>query len=157
MKKLTIVVGLISLVAATVYLVSCPCGPVPGAWLFGDRYDAPVTDWSFVNDREQVPLCQLQVTSWHPQAINLNCMADAGALRVSCSNCAGKRWPAAALAHPAAWLRADGRLYPVALARVTEPAELDAAWAARLAKLERDPSPRPDHWWSFAGSSRSAD
>lgn len=157
MKKFAIALALIATIALVTYLTACPCGPVPGAWLFGEQQDAPITDWSFVNDRDSVPLCQLQVTTWHPQSINLNCMADAGELRISCSNCAGKRWSAAALTHPDAWLRAGGDLYPVALQRITQADALDAAWSARLAKIEREPAPRPDHWWAFALSSRAAD
>jgi hypothetical protein len=54
----------------------------------------------------------------------------------------------------------------VQLNRVTEPAEMDRAWAARVSKLQvhgggpYNPVPepdavRPDHWWTFHVKSRS--
>ena len=136
-------------IGAAGYLSFCPCGPVPGAWLFGDTHEGEVTDWSFINDREAVPLCQLQITSWRPHSINLNCMSSNEELFVSCSNCEGKSWSENALNHPDGKVRAGGVVYPVRLTRVTDAASLDVIWSARLAKINREAAPRPDHWWSF--------
>ena len=147
--------GLLVLAAcAVLYVNSCPCNRIPGAWLLGTQAEAPVTDWSFANDRESAPLCQLQINTWRPHSINANCMADNGQLYVSCSNCAGKYWSQSALTHPAGQIRIAGSVYPVTYTRVTDPAELDLAWNARLNKIAREPSPRPDHWWSFKLASR---
>ena len=66
-----------------VFMTACPCGPVPGAWLLGEQASAPVEDWSFVNNRNSVPLCQVEITTWRAHSINLNCMADDGTLYVS--------------------------------------------------------------------------
>ena len=154
MKKVLAVLGLLLVIAAIGYVVSCPCDRLPGAWLSGDEPAGPVTDWSFVNDREQVPLCQIEVTTWRPHSLNLNCMAADGELFISCSNCAGKHWSESALTHSAGKIKAVDTLYPVNFRRVEEASLLDKVWAARLTKIGREQSPRPDHWWTFQLTSR---
>ena len=121
MNKTVWIVLLVCIAGAVVYTTSCPCSRVPGAWLFGEWVTDPVDDWSFVNDADAVPLCQVEIQTWRPHSINLNCMADAGKLFVSCSNCAGKRWSQDALKHPAGKIRAAGRVYPVRFERITDP------------------------------------
>ena len=146
--------GLTGLLLAGVvvgYLFVCPCEQIPGGPLGGVGKAGQVDDWSFMNE---VPLCQVQVDRGIPWSINLNCMATpAGDLYVSCSRCAGKSWSNTALERPAGYIRAGEDVYPVTLRRVTDSAELDTAWAARAAKVGTD-SARPDHWWSFALTSR---
>ena len=57
--------------------------------------------------------------------------------------------------NPAALIRIAGDLYPVNLSRVEVPSRLDHAWRTRAAKtgmgVDRQ---RPNHWWSFAVTSR---
>ena len=67
-------------------------------------------------------------------------------------------------------LRLNGAVYPVVLNRVTDPATLDAAWSARILKLQnpavqaqQPPGPvpsadakRPDSWWTFQVRSRAS-
>lgn len=154
MRKFAIVLAVVVIGLGVGYLTACPCGPVPGAWLFGDKPSSAVADWSFVNDRAAVPLCQIEVSTWRPHSVNLNCMADEGELFISCSNCADKQWSRDVQANPAAKIRAAGVVYPVEFSRVTQPSELDRAWRARLNKLQREDIPRPDHWWSFQLKSR---
>ncbi|NIP15778.1 MAG: hypothetical protein GWM88_14070 [Pseudomonadales bacterium] len=147
--------GIVFVLAAAVatYAFYCPCEQVPGVYLLGDEVAEPVTDWAFVND---VRLCQVQVADgFLPHAINLNCMSSAGSAYLSCSYCAGKRWSNAAVDDPSVRLRVGGNVYPVRLERLTEPARLDAAWQARSLKLGLPADgERPDHWWSFAVTSR---
>ena len=141
------------LLAAAVAIYSyCPCSRLPGGHLLGAEATAPVADWTFAND---VPLCQVEVDAGLPHSVNLNCMATEGRLYLSCASCDGKRWSGAVLDNPAARLRVGDVVYPVTLARVTDPAELDVAWRARAAKT-RSPAdtPRPEGWWSFAVISR---
>ena len=156
MKIAGIALLLLLLGGAAYYLTACPCGPVPGARLFGDELEEPVTDWTFVNDREAVPLCQLQITPWRPHSINLNCMSANESLYISCSNCDGKRWSRDAISHPDAMIRAGFSLYPVTLQRVTDAGTLDEVWEARRNKVGAEARPRPDHWWSFHLVSRSS-
>jgi hypothetical protein len=120
---------------------------MPGGILFGRVVREPIRDWSFAN---RAPLCQLEVDSLLPHSINLNCMSTGGELYISCSNCAGKHWSAVALTHPNGRVRVDGRVYPVTLTRVEDPATLDAAWQARAQKTGSSATaPRPEGWWSF--------
>jgi hypothetical protein len=166
-------------VAATVVLVAvggggywaltCPCDGTPGFILRGEVNEAPVTDWSFAND---VTLCQVQISvGWRPHSVNLNCMATPnGDLFLSCSFGARKYWCPKVGPNEPARLRLDGVVYPVVLNRVTDPATLDAAWAARVGKLQ-DPevqavqppgtvsapdAVRQDSWWSFQVRSATA-
>ena len=150
-KIVTAVVLVFAITGLAVYVNSCPCERVPGLWLTGTEVAEPQEDWSFVND---VGLCELEVRSWRAHSITLNCMSSQGDLFVSCSRCEGKYWSGVALENPAGVLRIGRRLYPVSLARITDPNELDRAWQARAAKLKRDDVDRPDHWWTFQLASR---
>lgn len=141
-----------AVIAIAVFWFVCPCETVPGGPLSGEAAPAPVNDWTFVND---VGLCQVEVDRGIPWSINLNCMSSGGALYVSCSRCEGKGWSSAALDNPAGYIRVRETVYPVTLTRLIDPAALDTAWAARVAKLGLEPdTPRPDHWWSFQLTSR---
>ena len=135
------------------FVVRCPFERMPGTVLFGSQVSAPVSDWSFAND---VRLCQIEVQGVIPWSVNLNCMADAqGALFLSCARCDGKYWSGRALSNPEARIRIGGDLYPVRLARVQVDERLDHAWRIRAAKTGMGVDrPRPDHWWSFAVTSR---
>ena len=147
MLKYTVAAIFVVVAAAAVYVVTaCPCERMPGLWLTGETVTTPVEDWSFANE---APLCQVEVRTWRPHSINLNCMSTGPELFISCSNCAGKSWSNTALTHPLGKIRIDGRLYPVRLDRVLDPDKLDLAWRTRAMKLQRDAVPRPDHWWSF--------
>jgi len=142
-----------------VWTTTCPCNRAPGFMLLGDVQTAPVTDWGFVND---VPLCQIQMYAGiMPHAVNLNCMATPdGQLYLSCSACETKFWGRHVKDNGHGRLRLNGRVYPVVFTRVTDAAELDRAWAARVKKLQvygeapYNPTPppdakRPQAWASF--------
>lgn len=158
-RVLTAVLVLIASLGVAAFLtwsVYCPCERTPGGYLLGNEAAGPVLDWSFINDLEAVPLCQIQVQAGVlPHSVNLNCMADQGELFLSCANCDGKRWSQAALDHPDARLRAGSTVYAVRISRVTDTQTLDRAWMARAAKLGRpSDTPRQDGWWSFRVVSR---
>ncbi len=148
--------GGLAVLAFLTWFFYCPCERTSGGYLLGTTPEAPVQDWSFANDKAAVPLCQIQVDAGLlPHSINLNCMADAGELFLSCSGCDGKRWSSAVLDTPEARLRANGTVYPVTVTRVTDPATLDRAWLARATKLGRPTDiPRQEGWWSFRVVSR---
>ena len=141
----------ISMIGFLVWFFYCPCERTSGGYLLGTNISTPIDDWSFANDMNTVPLCQIQVSpGLLPHSINLNCMAADGELYLSCSGCDGTHWSSAVLDNPAARLRAAGKVYPVTVTRVTDPATLDRAWIARAAKLGRPAgTPRQDGWWSF--------
>ncbi|MEZ5490651.1 MAG: hypothetical protein R3F50_10075 [Gammaproteobacteria bacterium] len=154
--------GLGGLVVAAVlgfmiYSSICPCERTPGGFLFGERPEQPVSDWSFAN---QVELCQIQIWAGiRPHSINLNCMATPdGNLYLSCSVCDTKYWAARVGENEQGRLRLNGVVYPIVLNRVTDPAEMDRAWQARDAKLNSLPNPvgaptpgapRAERWWTY--------
>ena len=164
---------LVTVCGGAYWALECPCDGTPGFVLRGKMQDQLVTDWSFAND---VNLCQIQISvGWRPHSVNLNCFATAsGDLYLSCSAGAQKYWCPKVGEDEPARLRLDGKVYPVVLNRVLDPATLEAAWAARIAKLQKpevervqpggvSPPPdarRPDSWWSFhvrsAGGSRES-
>ena len=148
-----------------VWTTTCPCNRTPGFMLLGEMQTTPVMDWRFVND---IPLCQIQVYAGiMPHAVNLNCMATPdGRLYLSCSACETKFWGRHVEENAHGRLRVDGRVYRIVFSRVTDAAELDRAWAARVKKLQvygeapYNPTPPPDakrpkNWGSFR--LRSAD
>ena len=145
-KWLSLVLLLGVIAGAGYFVTQCPCERTPGLWLLGDEGPEPA-DWQFANTER---LCQIEVTSWYTHSVNLNCMAsEDGQLYLSCSRCDGKVWSTAALNNANGRIRIGELIYPVTLRRVTDAVELDKAWEARYTKLKRDPSERPDHWWSF--------
>lgn len=143
---------------------TCPCDFTPGAVLWGEVVAEPVADWRFAND---VELCQIQAPGpILDHAVNLNCMATPeGELYLSCSQCEPKRWSRLVRQNGAARIRLNGRVYPVHVTHVTDPAEADLAWAVRLEKLQDStvpgagtpvgtPRPADDQWWTFRVVSR---
>ncbi len=153
------VLAIVALAGAARWFFTCPCDFTPGAVLWGEVVEQPVADWRFAN---QVELCQIQVRAGLlPHAVNLNCMATTeGILYLSCSQCEPKRWSQIALRNGNARVRLDGKVYPVRVTRVTDPAEADRSWIARLQKLENStvpgagtpvgtPRPSDAQWWTF--------
>ncbi len=145
----------LALGATAVWVSTCPCERIPGAYLSGERIEEPVTDWTFAN---QVQLCQIQTRSGIlPHALNLGCAADAnGDLFLSCGQCEGKRWSTAAMLNPQGYIKLNGLVYPVILRKLDSNSELDNAWRSgviKLANLRGEPfreiPERPNHWWSF--------
>ncbi len=158
------VVAVVALTGGGYWALTCPCDGTPGFVLTGEVHDELVTDWTFAND---VDLCQVQISiGIRPHSVNLNCMATpAGDLYLSCSFGERKYWCPKVGPEEPARLRLDGVVYPVVLNRIMDPATLDAAWMARLTKLQdpavqaRQPggggsppaldSQRPESWWTF--------
>src|SRR5205085_3774575 len=128
-KYVLIGLAVIAVSAVLTWFFTGPCGPIPGAYLFGKATKEPVKDWSFAN---QVSLCQIEISTALPHSINLNCMATPqGNLYLSCSNCEPKYWSRGVLKNPHSRLRMNGNVYQVNLTRVTDPMEMDQAWEAR--------------------------
>jgi hypothetical protein len=168
--KLIAAAGVGTVLAAAVigfliYSSVCPCDRTPGGFLFGERVEQPVQDWSFAND---VPLCQMQIYAGiRPHSVNLNCMSTPdGNLYLSCSVCSLKYWAGKVEEDEPAVMRLDGVTYPVTINRVQDPVEMERAWQARVDKLQvhgggpYNPVPeldaeRPDHWWTFRVQSRT--
>ncbi len=154
LKIITAIVASAVLAAVVAWWVTCPCSYIPGGPLSGEEVIVGVDDWSFVNDNEAVPLCQIEVAFLLPRSMNVNCMSSEGELYVSCMYCAKKQWAAKALAEPDGRIKVAGNVYPVRYHRVMEAPALDRAWTARLDKTGRGQVQRPGHWWSFRLESR---
>ena len=146
----------------------CPCAVLPGGYLFGERVDAPVTDWNLTTANQE-NLCQLQIWAGiRPHSINLNCMATPeGELFLSCSVCDRKYWASKVGPDESARLRLGELVYAVALNREIDPETMDRSFRARVLKLQHTDletmvTPRPpldqkrfDHWWTFRVTSRT--
>ncbi len=159
---------LVALAGGSYWALTCPCEGTPGFVLLGELQEEPVTDWGFAND---VQLCQIQISiAWRPHSVNLNCMATPeGDLFLSCSSGDRKYWCPRVETNHSGRLRLDGVVYPVVLNRVSDPTVLEAAWSARILKLQKPevqavqpggsaPPPdaeRPESWWTFQVRSRA--
>jgi len=159
---------LVAVVGVSYWTLTCPCEGTPGFVLLGEKHDEPVLDWGFAND---VDLCQIQISiRLRPHSVNLNCMATPeGDLFLSCSFGARKYWCPRVETNHRGRIRLDGVVYPVALNRVTDPSVLEAAWTARVLKLQNPAvqamqpggavtppdAERPDSWWTFQVRSRA--
>jgi hypothetical protein len=129
-----------------------PCWRIPGGRLSGEEVTQEVKDWSF---SDAFPHCQVEVRPADPYSINANCYSAAGTLYLGCMNCSGKRWPSFVAADPQARVRFGDRIYPVRATRVTDAAELEAAWRARGRKYgAAGAAAPPADYWVFRLESR---
>ena len=159
-KALLFVLPLLLLTSAIIiWSHICPCERTPGFLLMGEAQSGKVEDWGFANS---VPLCQIQILAgFRPHSINLNCMSTPeGELFLSCSECDGKYWSKHVGDPETGKLRLEGKVYSVLIEREVDSVRLDAAWLARLSKLNTqrgvlsssdlvEENPRPSDWWSF--------
>jgi len=133
-----------------------PCGPLPGGRLDGEVVDQAVHDWSFVDDYRH---CQLEVRPEKPHSVTTYCFAAGDVLYVPAIMGDGKQWTKMAVAEPRARIRIGGRIYPVQLERVLDPAELRAAAEAGYRRQNDGEDPPPDFEqkadrWYFRVTSR---
>jgi len=146
-------------VAFYTYSMICPCEGTPGGILFGERINEPVSNWSHVNEVEN---CQLQIAAGiRPHSLTLNCWATPeGILFVGCMSCDSKYWGYQVGPNEKGYIRVAGRVYPVTVNRIEDPAEMDNVWRSRFYKLgllSSEPvteAPRAEGWWAFSVVSR---
>ncbi len=106
-----------------------PIGPLPGGALrSGEIVTARVDDWSFVAD---VELIELQLVAEN-QSRTVGIVFDAGAAYISSTP--ATYWQRKVETSADAWLRIEGRRYPVTLSRVREPARNAAIRTVATAK-----------------------
>jgi hypothetical protein len=102
-----------------------------------------------------VPRCELEVRPDAPRSMTVNCMAWAGRLFVSCSQCARKRWAGMVEIDPRGRVRVGDQVHLVTIERVSDPIELREVWRARARKLGHDDTTDPkEGWWTFELVSR---
>jgi len=108
-------------------------GSYLGLWLRGKVVATPVTDWSFT-DRDFTLRIQTHTAYLLPHSVNAYCSTLHGHLYVGSSNPPVRSWNTQVLADPQVRLGIENQLYDVRLVPVTDPAEYDAALAARMKK-----------------------
>jgi len=128
-----------------------PLGPIPGgALVSGVVVSGPVGDWSFATD---VPEIALQLASQSQSRTTWILVSDGKAyIPASTEYPPGKTWHKKALEDGRATLRIDGKLYPVTLAKVDDPA---VATSVREVASRKYPSRPPGDAWLFQVTSRS--
>ena len=124
-----------------------PLGPLPGGPMSGERVSEPVTDWSFMVERDTV---ELEVNPGAPRSITTWVVGHEGQPYLPSGFGARKTWTAQLLADRHAVLRVDGKLYEQQAVRVTDEALLEELRAVLIAKYDLDPEGNfsgPDTWF----------
>jgi hypothetical protein len=145
-------------------LAAAACDPKderPGFALRGQRASAPVADWRFTDEFEEIAI---QTRTWYglPHSTTIWCVQVDGRLYVG--SYAGeegaqgekKYWERNVARRPAARLRIDGTLYDVTVTPVAEPElieALDAAYTKKYDMAEVFGEDLPD-WWYYSVSLR---
>jgi hypothetical protein len=157
MKKLLRVLGaivlLVVLTAAFVYVWGEPISRMPGRHLHGTVVTQPVEDWSFATTPKGV-LCQIEVDSDPPQAVNIACIGHQKDLYVGHMVRPHRRpsWAELLALNPtAARIRFGRNIYPVAATPVTDQAERQRIWDTGYAALhpQNVPASPPDSFLLF--------
>ncbi|MDE0692977.1 MAG: hypothetical protein OXI55_12150 [Gammaproteobacteria bacterium] len=126
-----------------------PIGPLPGGALrSGEIVTAAVDDWSFVTD---VELIELQLVAEN-QSRTVGIVFNDGTAYVSSTP--ATYWQRKVETSADAWLRIEGRRYPVALSRIHEPARNAAIRTVATAKYAEAITP---DFFFFRVESRSHD
>ena len=117
------IVVLVVLAAGFLYVRGEPVGPIAGRRLGGMLITQPVSDWTFVNTPTRI--CQIQVDSQPPRAVNVGCIGEDKYLYVNHGVQANHRisWAELLALNPTGRVRIDKNLYPVAATQITDQAE----------------------------------
>lgn len=133
-----------------------PIALIPGGPLVaGELVTAPVADWSFAKDVNEIEMQLAYENSSRTTWI----LVKGGAAYIPCSLDfpPGKRWYKAADQNGAATVRIQGKLYPVTLVRVKDEAQIKEIGAVALDKyLKGRPPSGPGGVWFFKLEPRSA-
>jgi len=140
LRALGAIVVLLVLAAAVVYVRGEPIGPLPGRHLHGTLVTQPVTDWSFVN---HPGICQIEVDSDPPRAVNIGCFGDQKYLYVSHNILPNHRpsWAELLALSPTGRIRYGTNLYPVKAIRISDQTDRQRIWTQRNVALNH---PNPD-------------
>ncbi|NNL67439.1 MAG: hypothetical protein HKP30_14415 [Myxococcales bacterium] len=157
LKGLLGTIAVLALVVAALFVGARfhdgPLAIIPGGALeSGPRVEAPVADWGFVADIEEIELQLLAQKTSRTTWI----VAHAGRafVPVSLAFPPGKSWHRVADEQGAAVLRIEGERYPVQLTRLGEDAEFEAIVAALAEKYTPPPGSDESGFWLFEVTSR---
>lgn len=160
MKIALRVLGGIVLVAllavAAVYIWGEPIGRMPGRHLHGTLITQPVEDWSTV-PAPQGRLCQIEVDSDSPQAVNIARTPLGKDLYVGHMIVPGHRpsWAEILALQPnAARIRFGKNIYPVTATPVTDPALRQQLWKLNYHQLQPQAAAPPSNFLLFKLTSR---
>lgn len=140
--------SLVALAAAASFVACSPQDRRPGTWLAGELVEAPVDDWSFTDEAQEV---FVETRTWYgiPHSITTVCAADGATLYVPSVYFEGGEFPDArfwnrnVVRDPRVRVQVGERLYPRRAVLVEDPAEREAALAAFARKY--------DFWRELAG------
>ncbi|MCS5637269.1 MAG: DUF2255 family protein [Myxococcota bacterium] len=111
----TILVGLLA------FLVGCqPVDERPGTWLRGEPFTAPVQDWSFTDEIEEI---FIETRPWYglPHSTTIWCVTRQGKLYIGSYGEEEKAWEKAIARDSGARLQVGDRVHPVVIEPVRDP------------------------------------
>jgi hypothetical protein len=157
-RVLGAIVLLIVLTAASLYIWGEPIRRMPGRHLHGTVVTQPVEDWSFAASPKGT-LCQIEVDSDSPEAVNIACIGVLKNLYVGHMVRPNQRrsWAEVlALNLDSARIRFGKNIYPVRATPVTDPAERQRIWDTGYTVLhaQNGPASPPDSFLLFKLVSR---
>ncbi|HIG43483.1 MAG: DUF2255 family protein [bacterium] len=103
-------------------LMSLACQPrdvQPGLWLSGDEVNQQIDDWGFTDEIEEI---YVETKPWYgiPHSTTIWCVVFAGELYIGSYGVEKKAWENNLAQDPEARLGISGKLYKVAVSRVTD-------------------------------------
>ncbi len=133
----------------------CTTGPqflarLPGGVISGEVASESVSDWSFI---EGSGLCAVETRPGFPHSVTVYCFTGNKKLYVGCMGCATKLWSKYVANDPRVRIKAAGKVYPVTMNRIEEPALLAQVWSTVRGRGSED-RPVPDGYWMYELTSR---
>jgi len=156
LRTLGAIVMLGLLAAASVYVWGEPIGRIPGRRLHGTVVTQPVEDWS-TTPAPQGRLCQIEVDSDSPQAVNIACTKEGKDLFVGHMVRPNHRpsWAEILTSNPgAARIRFGENIYPVVATPVNDQAVRQRIWKLNYSQLQPQAAAPPDNFLLFKVTSR---
>ena len=123
MKKATnVLVGLLALYVVAIFVPFDPDAGRPGTRLGGSLAKAQDTDWSFLNDKNEI---YVETQTWYliPHSVTTNSIVVDGAFYVPCGRCKTKRWPKNVQRDPRVRIKIDDKLYERTAVLITDAAQ----------------------------------
>jgi hypothetical protein len=138
------------LVLVPLVLGAGPCGPIPGGRIDGQETAVPAS-WSFT---DAISTIQVETRPDDPYSVTTWCFTDGTTLYLGARAAERKPWVQYVTEDPRVRLRIDDRVYPMAVTRLTDDAELRRLIPLMRAKyrmarwgMDDDPASSPGTWF----------